>query len=375
MGVPSPKQDWAGPPGGGRLTPPDGHPVVGRDPRVWAWPPPRPVRTSVFACAEQPVGRAYHRSARTSRFRWWMPPLTVLVFAILLGFLWLGIEFSATLVAIMGGSGILTGPAGAGAVASLAFGLSATALLIPIVLFLVRVIQWRRVGPLLSVEGRLRWGWLAYCLTLAIVLVALCLSLYRPLSAVVPGEVSTTAVLQDPEFFVAAMVAVLCVVPFQATAEEMTLRGLVMQLVGSLGGESGTGVLHRLLRSPWPAILAGGTLFAVVYAAFHPNDPWTVASLVVLGVGLAWLTWRTGGLEAAIGLHLVNSLVQYTLHAYQGRISEIGTGAVVGAGLPAGAGAPLGLALTTLQVVLYVALVTCAARRRGVLRVSPVPAR
>lgn len=371
MGVRPQQQDWAGPPGGGKLTPPGGDPEADRDPRVWAWPPPRPVRISVFACAEQPVGRPYHRSARTSRFRWWMPPLTLLVFTVLLGFLWLGIELSVTLVAIMGGSGISPGPERVGEVASLAFGLSATALLIPIVLFVVRVVQWRRVGPLLSVAGRLRWRWLSRCLLLATVLAALCLVLYRPLSAFVPAESTAVPVSGGTEFFVAAMLVILCVVPFQAAAEEMTFRGLVMQLVGSLGDDSGTGVISRVLRSPYPAILAGGTLFAVVYAALHPNDPWTFASLVVLGVGMAWLTWRTGGLEAAIGLHLVNSLVQYTLFAYEGRISEIGTGAVVGAGLPAGAGAPLGLALTTFQVALYAALVTLTARRKGVLRVSP----
>src|SRR5690625_5041869 len=269
----------------------------------------------------------------------------------------------------MGGSGISTGPARIGEVASLAFGLSATALLIPIVLFLVRVVQWRRIGSLLSVEGRLRWGWLVRCLLLAGVLGALCLVLDRVLPVSVTVESSSG--LEGTEFFVAATAVIMCIVPFQAAAEEMTLRGLTMQLVGSLGNDSGTGVFHRFARSPWPAILTGGTLFAVVYLALHPADPWTFVSLVVLGVGLAWLTWRTGGLEAAICLHLVNSLVQYTLYVHEGRISEIGTGAVVGAGLPTGAESPLGLGLTTLQVVLYVGLVTSAARRRGVLRLSP----
>lgn len=300
-----------------------------------------------------------------------MPPLTVLVFTVLLGFLWLGVELSVTLVAIMGGSGISTGPARIGEVASLAFGLSATALLIPIVLFLVRVVQWRRIGSLLSVEGRLRWGWLARCLLLASVLGALCLVLDRTLSASVAAEPSTTSGLEGTEFFVAATAVIMCIVPFQAAAEEMTLRGLTMQLVGSLGNDSGTGVFHRFARSPWPAILTGGTLFAAVYLALHPDDLWTFVSLVVLGVGLAWSTWRTGGLEAAICLHLVNSLAQYTLYVHEGRISEIGTGAVVGAGLPTGAESPIGLGLTTLQVVLYVGLVTSAARRRGMLRLSP----
>src|SRR5699024_10685373 len=130
---------------------------------------------------------------------------------------------------------------------------------------------------------------------------------------------------------------------------------------------------HRGVTAPAPRCPGDlrVTVFAVVYLALHPDDPWTFVSLVVLGVGLAWLTWRTGGLEAAICLHLDNSLVQYTLYVPEGRISEIGTGAVVGSGLPTGAGSLLGLGLTTFQVVLYVGLVTSAARRRGVLWLSP----
>lgn len=364
------EQDWAGPPGGGRLTPSKGHPSVDPDLSVWMWPPPRPVRTSEFACAEMPEGEDYHRLARTARFRWWTPPLTLLVLAILLSVLWTGIVLAVTMVALVGGGSLVPDTVRIGEIAALAFGLSATALLIPIVMFVVRVVQWRRFGSLLSVVGRLRWGLLARCVSVAALLAALCVLIYVPLAERLPAGEADAAVPGGTEVFAAAVIVILLVVPFQAAAEEMTFRGLVMQLIGSLGSRGGDSVLARVLRSPYPAVLAGGTLFAALYAATHPADGWTTAALAVMGVSMAWLTWRTGGLEAAIGLHLVNSLVMYTLFAYDGRIGEINTGAVVGAGLPLGAGSPLGLLLTAVQMGLFTLVVTGMARRHGVRRTS-----
>lgn len=367
-------QDWADPPGG-RLTPPGGHPQVDADSGVWAWPPPRPVRTSAFAPAEAPSGESYHTLARTTRSRWWMTPLTLLVFVVLLSVLWMGVVLAMTIVSVIGGSGLAPDSMSMGAIATLAFGLASTALLMPIVFFLVRVVQWRRLGSLMSVEGALRWSWLGRCLVLATGPVALCLLLSWALSdtlvaGTAPEAVSSVAV-SGTGAFLGALLVIFLVVPFQAAAEEMTLRGMVMQLVGSLVPRESSSAAARVLRSPWPAILAAGTLFACLYAAGHPGNVWTTSALAVLGVTMAWLTWRTGGIEAAVGLHSVNSLVQYTLVVYDGRIDEIGTGAVVGAGLPPGAGTPFGLVFTVVQAGLFALLVVVSARRRGVRRVSP----
>lgn len=304
-----------------------------------------------------------------------MTPLTLLVFALLLSVLWMGVVLAITIVSVIGGSGLAPDSMSIGAIATLAFGLASTALLIPIVFFLVRVVQWRRLGSLMSVEGKTRWPWLGRCLLLAIGPVALCLLLSWAFSdtlvaGTAPEAVSSVAV-SGPRVFLGALLVIVLVVPFQAAAEEMTLRGMVMQLVGSLVPRESTSAAARVLRSPWPAILAAGTLFACLYAAGHPGNVWTTAALAVLGVAMAWLTWRTGGIEAAVGLHLVNSLVQHTLVVYDGRIDEIGTGAVVGAGLPPGAGTPFGLALTVVQSGLFALLVVVFAGRCGVRRVSP----
>ncbi|WP_017570828.1 CPBP family intramembrane glutamic endopeptidase [Nocardiopsis halotolerans] len=345
-------------------------------PDVWAWPPPRPVRTNTFARAELPEDESYHRLGRTTRFRWWFTPLTLAVLAVLLFFLSMAIVLSVTIVGIIGGSGLAPESVTLSVIAEMAFGLLSLALFIPIVLFLVRVVQWRRTGSLFSVEGRMRWGWLARCTAVAIVPVALCVMAFLPLAELLQPEMMPREDSGGTEVFAAAMTAIVLLVPFQSAAEELTLRGLLMQLVGAIGarpGERGGGsAVSRVLRSPGPAILASGTLFAVLYLFTHPGDPWTTAALAVMGLGMSWLTWRTGGLEAAISLHVVNSLVQFTLCVFEGRMEQIGTGLVVGSGLPLGAGSPLVLVLTLIQVGLYVLVVVWLAGRRGVRRRSAV---
>lgn len=366
------EQTWAWPPGGARQTPPGGHPALTPDPSVWAWPPPRPVRSSQFACAELPEGESYHRLARTPLFRWWVLPLSVLVFAVLLFFLWVGVMLVMTIFAILGGSGLAPGSVRVGEIAGLAFGLSAIALLIPVTLFVVRVVQWRRAGSLISVEGRIRWRWLARCVFTAALPLTAGAGLILLLSGGAPADSSAAVNHGGPEVLAAALLVIVLLVPLQSAAEEMAGRGLTMQLVGSLGSPSGDSAFSRVLRSPWPAVLAGGTLFAALYASTHPGHLWATASLAVFGLGMAWLTWRTGGLEAAIGLHVVNSLAQFARCAVEGRLSEVGTGVVIGSGLPLGADSPMTLALTTAQVGLYLILVAGLARRHRVSRRSPL---
>lgn len=373
------EQTWADPPGGGRLTPPGGYAVAGAAPDVWAWPPPRPVRRNHFARAELPEDESYHRLGRTSRFRWWFTPLTLAVLAVLVFFLWMAIILSVTIVAIINGSGLAPDSVTLSVIAEMAFGLLASALFIPIVLFLVRVVQWRRTGSLLSVEGRMRWGWLVRCTAVAVVPVALCVVAFLPLAELLQPDLVPREASGGTEVFAAAMTAIVLLVPLQSAAEELTLRGMLMQLVGALGARAderrGGSAFSRVLRSPGPAILASGTLFAALYLATHPGDPWTTAALAVMGLGMSWLTWRTGGLEAAISLHVVNSLVQFTLCVFEGRMEQIGTGVMVGSGLPLGAGTPLVLVLTLIQVGLYALAVVWLAGRRGVRRRSAVATR
>lgn len=141
----------------------------------------------------------------------------------------------------------------------------------------------RRAGTLWSVTERLRWRWLATCLV-----VALCVRAISPLFValeLVTGRKTFAGV----ETYAWQLPLVLAVVPLQATAEELFFRGTVMQTVGAFA------------RSPWPAIVVSTALFTLA----HGLRPELAVAIAPVGFITAWLTVRTGGLEAGVAYHVV----------------------------------------------------------------------
>ncbi|WP_426749676.1 CPBP family intramembrane glutamic endopeptidase [Myxococcus sp. Y35] len=94
--------------------------------------------------------------------------------------------------------------------------------------------------------------------------------------------------------FFSAVLLTLALVPLQAAAEELLYRGWLMQ------------GLYRLVLRPWFAVGVSSLMF---WVAHLPNPEASAtpvgAAAYYLAVGslLAWLTLRTGRLEAAIGVH------------------------------------------------------------------------
>ncbi|WP_237199258.1 CPBP family intramembrane glutamic endopeptidase [Rothia nasimurium] len=144
-------------------------------------------------------------------------------------------------------------------------------------------------GLIHSVAGRMRWGWLATCFGIAaLLIVALPLAFDMALGArYVP---STTLPVSG---LIAMLVAIVLVVPVQAYAEELVFRGYLMQTIG------------RWLKHPAWAIVIPAPLFMLG----HLYDLWGQLSVLVMGLAAGYITWRTGGLEAAIALHVVNNLL------------------------------------------------------------------
>jgi membrane protease YdiL (CAAX protease family) len=188
--------------------------------------------------------------------------------------------------------------------ADLALAFLSIAVLLPVTLFAARWIQRRPAGTLASVTGRLRWRWLLTCLPVAAVTTVLLLSGGIGLAAATGADVGLDEfhlVSWGP--FLASTAVLVLVVPPQAAAEEFLTRGWLLQAVGSW------------CRRPWLPI----AVQAVVFAALHGwGTPWGFADLVVFGVVAGWLTVRTGGLEAAIALHLSNNLISSLLAAATG---------------------------------------------------------
>ena len=145
----------------------------------------------------------------------------------------------------------------------------------------------RRAGSLWSVTSRIRWRWLATCLLAALAV-----------RAIAPVLVALDLAFGRKDFvgvaaYLPRLAMLLVLVPLQATGEELFFRGTVMQTVGSF------------TRSAWPPIVISTALFTLA----HGLRPELALAIAPVGLATAWLTIRTGGLEAAMGYHIVLNTV------------------------------------------------------------------
>ncbi|BEL03003.1 hypothetical protein Q0Z83_011940 [Actinoplanes sichuanensis] len=251
---------------------------------------------------------------------------------------------------IFGRPGGPDGMATLGALPDLAVGFLSIAVALPVCLLAAFWIQRRPPGTLSSVAGRIRWRWLAVCLGVATVTIILFLAGITGLS-VLTGE---DAGLDDPPagwvpFLVSAGV-LLAVVPVQAAAEEYLCRGWLLQGLGAW------------LRSPWLPILVQ----AAVFAALHGwGTPWGFADLMLFGVVAGWVTVRTGGLEAAVALHVMNNLLSTLVAAAFGQLTMDETAADM----------PWqGFAVDIPILLGFAAVIVWLARRRGLANLTPIVA-
>lgn len=170
-------------------------------------------------------------------------------------------------------------------------------LMIPALLAARAITGPRPVGLLLSVTGRLRWRFLARCLLTALVIYAVGTVVAALLEFALLG---TLAPVQPVEGFWWLIAMIVLVVPLQSAAEELVFRGYLLQSIG------------RWLRRPVFAILLPVPLFTFG----HLYDAWGLLGVTAMAVVAGYLTWRTGGLEAAIALHVVNNVVATLLGAF-----------------------------------------------------------
>lgn len=289
-------------------------------------------------------GSPYHRLAHTARHRWWRHLLAFLVVVVgwtLGAAVVYGVAATAALVADrpMGADGLPS----LGGHADLALMFAMVAVLLPVTVLAVWWLERRPAGSLSSVTGRLRLRWLAWCLLPAAVALALILGL----GTLVTPDAADEGAWAGWRSFGISLALLVVFVPVQAAAEEYAFRGFLLQAVGAF------------LRRPWVPILVQAVLFAAVHGW---GTPWGFADLVVFGMLTGYLTIRTGGLEAAIALHVVNNLVAAGLAAALGQFSIDETAADL----------PWQMVLVDVPVlVAYTLVILWLAKRRRLAVVSP----
>lgn len=296
---------------------------------------------------------AYHRLFRIPpTYRWWKPLIALPVGFILYYAFSLAYQSLVFLaVSSVGGRKVALDLIAAQAkdqqnasnplVLLLTFGALAT--MLPAALLAVRLARLGSFGQLTSVVGRLRWRWLVRCILPAAAFMVVTIGLGFVVPESWQGETGPGSGTATPGAALAvSIVLIVLLVPFQAAGEEFVFRGFAMQALGSW------------VRWPVVAIVVP----TVGFAFAHDYNVWGKLDVAALGVSFAYLTWRTGGLEAGLVGHVMNNVVVLILAAPVATSTQSD-------GSPAGAG------ITVVASAVYVLLVTGLARKHGVERVAP----
>jgi membrane protease YdiL (CAAX protease family) len=109
-----------------------------------------------------------------------------------------------------------------------------------------------------------------------------------------PDQQELTRDLREEESAVALAAYGVLLAFVAPLAEEFFFRGFMF------------GVLARRI-GPWPGALATGLIFGLVHVAGSPIE--TVGVLVILGVVLCGLYWKTGSLLPCIALHAIKNAI------------------------------------------------------------------
>ena len=291
---------------------------------------------------------AFHRLLRGApRFRWWKPLIALLLggaiyftLQILIG---LGIALAAQ------GGDVLDQRAMERFLIpdtqnpiSLLISLTAIILMIPVVWVSMASLGLGPFGRAWSVELRIRWGLIGRTLLIALAIVLAQNLLGFVLEFAGTGKLASMVPAKglDPTAILWSALLIVVLVPVQCVAEELVFRGVLMQIIGSW------------LRHPAFAIV-GSTL---AFASMHIYDVWGLLAVGMIGLTAGWLTWRTGGLEAGISLHVINNIAAFgfMLGGFGGSTGQ----EVSGAG-------PIALIPQAIVLALYAWLADRSCRRAG----------
>ena len=231
--------------------------------------------------------KAFHEFYRAPRFRWWKPLAAIALLA--------AVWFTVSL-ALVGGA--MAYDVATGRLSSVWEAMTkmtpwmftannvSLALFIPMAVLTSWLVYGQRPRWLTSITGGFRWALFWQFALIAVVPLSISLLLDGL------GDLTWNA---DSLFLI---VAIVLTTPFQAAGEEYMARGLLARSVGSW------------FANRWLGFAVATVVSSLVFMGMHvAGDPWLNLFYFSFGVIACVVTWRTGGLEAAIALHVVNNLI------------------------------------------------------------------
>jgi membrane protease YdiL (CAAX protease family) len=267
-------------------------PQQGQPAGMWLPQPPpnwRPAKASALPT----VQREYHEFFRAPRFRWWKPLLAIAMFV----GTWVLVNIVIGLAAIMydwSTGRVDPKDTMAGRIATTPALFTANNIILATAIPLAGLTAWAVFGQrprwISSVAGGFRWGLFWRFVAVAVPILLLSLGL-----EILLGGPLQLVWNPDSWFLI---IAILLTTPLQAAGEEYGTRGLLARSIGSWFGSARVG------------LVVATVITSVVFLLLHgAGDPWLNGYYFTVGVVCSILVWKTGGLEAAIALHVVNNLI------------------------------------------------------------------
>jgi uncharacterized protein len=300
----------------------------------------------------------YHELHRVGRPGWWRSLLgAVLLLVLVFGVVPLALGLLALVAMLAGG----TSAEDAGRILDITeevtpAGLAALNLLLGSAILSSWLVLWlfHRLKPrwLSSVAPRLRWRFLLACLPVAVVALVASFGVALLVPAGAAGEPvgamnDFTSTTRD------FLLVIALLTPLQAAGEEYVFRGYLTQAFGSL--------LPFRRVSLVLAVLVPSVLFALAHGF---GQSWPVFfDRFAFGVVAGILVIRTGGLEAAIAMHVLNNFLAYGLALSFGDMTESLNAT--------GPSSPWMIVSTLTQSLVYLGLATWLARAMGLDDTGP----
>lgn len=213
-----------------------------------------------------------------------------------------------------------------------------------VVWLVVRSLHGLRPGWVSSVLPRMRWRYFAACLGLSVV--ALLVTVV--LGALLPAQAGDDVTGQLNSFTTTTrdfLLVVVLLTPLQAAGEEYVFRGYLTQAFGSL--------IPSPRVSAAVAVLVPSLLFALAHGA---QDAPIFFDRFAFGVVAGTLVMLTGGLEAAVAMHVLNNWLAFGL--------ALAFGDMTSALNPEGS-SWWNIPITVVRAVVYLVLAVWVARRMG----------
>lgn len=300
----------------------------------------------------------YHRLHRAHSPAWWRPLLGMLTGA-LVGFGLIPVV-GIVLVALAATGALLLGTVdGLGDVLGQLTGERVTPLflgyvvltlaaLTPLVWGLNALFHRLRPGWSTSVAGRVRWKYFAVCLGLSVLVLGATLVVGTLVPQELPAAETAGGLNEFTRTTAVYLAIVVLLVPLQAAGEEYFFRGYLTQAVGGF------------FRGERVALVAAVCVPALLFALAHgAQDPPIFVDRFAFGLTVGVLVIATGGLEAAIAMHVLNNVVAFGLGiAFTDMESTLNPSSGTWWTLPS----------TLTQSLLFLVLALVVARRMGVQR-------